>query len=53
MQFQTRTKRQVLTDIARKLEQLTPDHPDRPTLSRMVEGLRAELQNSPPKKLSQ
>jgi len=43
MQFQTRSKAQVVSDLATKLLQLPARHPNRPTLLRMIEGLREEL----------
>ena len=42
MQFQTRSKERVLADLQNKLGQLPANHPDRPALIRMIEGLGAE-----------
>jgi hypothetical protein len=43
MEFQTRTKEQVLVDLKEKLEGLPAGHPHAPALSRMINDLRAEL----------
>jgi hypothetical protein len=43
MQFQTRSKGQVITDLASKVLRFPSNHPERPRLIRMIEGLRAEL----------
>ena len=42
MEFRTRSLGCVLADLIRKLEQLPPEHPDRPALIRMIAGLQAE-----------
>lgn len=52
-QFQTRTKCDVLDDLTRKLDRLPPRHPDRPRLTRMILGLRGELElDAPPQPLA-
>ena len=38
-----RSLNRVLFDLVRKLEQLPAWHPDRPSLVRMIAGLRAEI----------
>jgi hypothetical protein len=43
MEFQTRSKEQVVEDLREKLERLPAKHPDAPPLSRMINDLRAEL----------
>jgi hypothetical protein len=43
MQFQTRSKHRVLEDLSAKLGELPPNHPERGALTRMIEGLKAEL----------
>jgi hypothetical protein len=43
MEFQTRSKEQVLVDLKEKLEGLPAGHPDAPPLSRMINDLRADL----------
>ena len=43
MQFQTRSKGQVITDLAGKVLRFPSNHTERPRLIRMIEGLRAEL----------
>ena len=43
MQFPTRSIGQTVADLASKLLRLPSDHPDRHALTRMIEGLRAEL----------
>jgi hypothetical protein len=43
MEFQTRSKEQVLVDLKEKLDGLPAGHPDVPPLSRMINDLRADL----------
>ncbi len=43
MEFRTRSKEEVLTDLTTKLGGLPLKHPDRPTLVRMIVSLRTEL----------
>jgi hypothetical protein len=43
MEFQTRSKEQVLVDLKEKLKGLPAGHPDAPPLSRMINDLRADL----------
>jgi len=43
MNFETRSKQQVLADLTHKLQALPTGHPDRSILARMILGLRAEL----------
>jgi hypothetical protein len=43
MEFRTRSIAQVLDDLVAKLEQISPRHPDRPRLIRMVIDLRREI----------
>lgn len=45
MQFQTRSKQRVLEDLSAKLGDLSPNHPERLILTRMIEGLKAELRS--------
>jgi hypothetical protein len=48
-----RSKADVLDALTRKLERLPPWHPDRPRLTRMILGLRAELdRDAPPQPLA-
>jgi hypothetical protein len=46
MEFRTRSKSCVLSDLTAKLESLPEEHPDRPTLIRMMLGLRHELEQA-------
>jgi hypothetical protein len=43
MEFRTRSIAQVLDDLVAKLEAISPRHPDRPRLIRMVIDLRREI----------
>lgn len=43
-----RSKARVLDDLTRKLERLTPRHPDCPRLTRMILDLRHELERTAP-----
>jgi hypothetical protein len=44
MEFRTRSIAQVLDDLIAKLEQISPRHPDRPRLIRMVIDLRRKIE---------
>jgi hypothetical protein len=44
MEFRTRSIAQVLDDLVAKLEQISPRHPDRPRLTRMVIDLQREIE---------
>ena len=48
MEFRTRSKEEVLTDLTTKLGDLPLKHPDRPTLVRMIVSLRTELASTDP-----
>ena len=48
MEFQTRPKSQVLDDLIAKLAAMSPRHPDRPTIIRMIIDLRREIERNPP-----
>jgi hypothetical protein len=45
MQFPTRSIEQTVADLATKLLRLPSNHPNRHALTRMIEGLRAELRD--------
>jgi hypothetical protein len=44
MEFRTRSIAQVLDDLVARLEQISPRHPDRQRLVRMVIDLRREIE---------
>jgi hypothetical protein len=43
MRFETRSRETVLDDLTKKVGELPLNHPDRPALVRMIDGLRAEI----------
>ena len=47
MEFRTRSIAQVLDDLVAKLEQISPKHPERPRLVRMILDLRREIARRP------
>jgi hypothetical protein len=47
MHFRTRPKSHVLDDLVAKLEQISPKHPERPRLVRMILDLRREIARRP------
>jgi hypothetical protein len=47
MEFRTRAISQVLDDLVAKLEAISPRHPDRPRLIRMIIDLRREIERRP------
>jgi hypothetical protein len=47
MEFCSRSKSQVLGDLAAKLEQMSERHPDRGRLIRMILGFRSEIERRP------
>jgi hypothetical protein len=47
VEFRTRPISQVLDDLVAKLEAISPKHPDRPRLIRMIIDLSRELERRP------
>jgi hypothetical protein len=43
MRFETRSRETVLDDLTKKVGKLPLNHPERPVLVRMIDGLRAEI----------
>jgi hypothetical protein len=43
MRFETRSKETVLDDLTKRVGELPLNHPDRPALVRMIDGMRAEI----------
>jgi hypothetical protein len=47
MDFRTRSMPQALDDLAARLGAISPRHPDRPRLIRMILDLRREIERRP------